>query len=629
MIRKTLSLVSASVLLAGVLVLGGGATALADTNNCPSGGIGNAATYPNASVAATLSGDLATYSYVLGTTDLSASGGISGLIKLCVYPDGGVLPDGVTVTAVGDDGSAWTDPPGAGNFDFGRPDGNPSNIGFDGNTHDIGSATWNGGAPAETLLLHVNDPAWCSSQYSGSPQTCFAFPSNGGCDSCGGGTGTALDVNKTAAGAYTTTYGWSVSKSVDKTRVEQVGGSATFNYTVTVSHDAGADGLEVVSGQITVGNPNDDPVHIDSVTDALSDKTVCDVTDGTDFDVAGQVSGVDGSVTLDYLCPGTTVDDSLTNTATAVWSDQTLSPSLDFLAGSGVTGVTKTVDVGAATQLFSDTCVDVTDTYKGSLGTVCTSDANPTELKYSRTISIPASGCLSYDNTATITTNDSKTATDSNTVTVTVCGPAHTGALTMGFWQNKNGQTIITTYSGTNCQTLAAWLKTYHPFSDLNATICGTSAGLTNKTSTNATGVAGYVYNVIKSATCTTSSKTCNSMLKAQMLATALDVYFGGGPGGNRIGAPSSVGAVSIDLTKVCAMIDGSGGSATCSGSYANVSAQFGGATCMTISNMLTYQNTSDPAVDAGAFWYGQVKASQVNAKNTFDAINNQVAYSC
>jgi hypothetical protein len=25
-----------------------------------------------------------------------------------------------------------------------------------------------------------------------------------------------------------------------------------------------------------------------------------------------------------------------------------------------------------------------------------------------------------------------------------VCGPAKTGALTMGFWQNKNGQGIIT-----------------------------------------------------------------------------------------------------------------------------------------------------------------------------------------
>jgi hypothetical protein len=244
-------------------------------------------------------------------------------------------------------------------------------------------------------------------------------------------------------------------------------------------------------------------------------------------------------------------------------------------------------------------------------------------------ISVPASGCRSYDYTATVTTDDTLTATNSDKVTVTVCGPARTGALTMGFWQNKNGQSIITSYSGTSCQTLRTYLNSFHPFSDLSATICGTSAGLTSKTSTQATGVAGYVYNVIKSATCTNSSKTCNSMLKAQMLATALDVYFGGGTGGNRIGAPGPIGAVSIDLTKVCSMVDGSGGTATCSGSYSNVSAQFGGAACMTISDMLLYQNTSDPAVDAGAVWYGQVKASQVNAKNAFDAINNQVAFAC
>jgi len=49
----------------------------------------------------------------------------------------------------------------------------------------------------------------------------------------------------------------------------------------------------------------------------------------------------------------------------------------------------------------------------------------------------------------------------------------------------------------------------------------------------------------------------------------------------------------------------------------------------MTVSNMLGYQNTSDPSVDAGAVWYSQVKASQVNAKNAFDAINNQVAFGC
>ena len=44
-----------------------------------------------------------------------------------------------------------------------------------------------------------------------------------------------------------------------------------------------------------------------------------------------------------------------------------------------------------------------------------------------------------------------------------------------------------------------------------------------------------------------------NPMLKAQMLATALDVYFGDPAlGGNKIKAPNPIGGVKIDLTKVC-----------------------------------------------------------------------------
>jgi hypothetical protein len=181
---------------------------------------------------------------------------------------------------------------------------------------------------------------------------------------------------------------------------------------------------------------------------------------------------------------------------------------------------------------------------------------------------------------------------------VTVC---NTGALTMGFWQNKNGQGIIQKYSGANCQALATWLGQFHPFSNVTAqTACGSSPSLG---ATSGTGVVGYAYKIIKAATC--GGATCNATLRAQMLATALDVYFSDlALGGNRIGAPAGapIGGVVIDLTKICAMIDGSGGS-TCSGAYENVSSAFGGATTMTVMNMLVYQNTSDPAADARAVW--------------------------
>jgi len=115
-------------------------------------------------------------------------------------------------------------------------------------------------------------------------------------------------------------------------------------------------------------------------------------------------------------------------------------------------------------------------------------------------------------------------------------------------------------------------------------------------------------------------------MLKGQMLATALDVYFSDPAlGGNKINAPAPVGAQLIDLTKICRMIDSSSGSATCGGTYQNVSSAFGGATSMSVSQILSYAASQSNA--GGTAWYGQVKTTQELAKNTFDAINNQVAF--
>ena len=195
---------------------------------------------------------------------------------------------------------------------------------------------------------------------------------------------------------------------------------------------------------------------------------------------------------------------------------------------------------------------------------------------------------------------------------MTVCGPAKTGALTMGFWQNKNGQGIISggaSVSGV-CKS-ATWLRQYAPFQDLSAT--ATCAN-----------VATYVYNIIKAANA--SGAAMNAMLKAQMLATALDVYFSDAAlGGNKINAPAPIGGVAIDLTKICKIIDGSGGTGTCSSTYQNVSSAFGGATSLTVSQMLAY--AASQSTSGGSTWYGNVKATQELAKNAFDAINNQLAF--
>ncbi len=202
----------------------------------------------------------------------------------------------------------------------------------------------------------------------------------------------------------------------------------------------------------------------------------------------------------------------------------------------------------------------------------------------------------------------------------------------MGFWQNKNGQGIIAG-SGpkTGTCSLTTWLRQYTPFQDLSATApCGKVGDITPST------VVGYVYTVIKNANA--GGAAMNAMLKAQMLATALDVYFGGGPGGDPIsgfngGVTAQIGLIAIDLTKVCNMIDSSNGTGSCTGTpkYIDTSAAFVPLACptTTVSNLLSKASSFDTVAGGLSGWYLQNKTTQGLAKNTFDAINNQAAFTC
>jgi hypothetical protein len=250
-----------------------------------------------------------------------------------------------------------------------------------------------------------------------------------------------------------------------------------------------------------------------------------------------------------------------------------------------------------------DASAYVTDSYVGALGTAAAKDRNPTSFTYSRTVGLPQFDCVSYPNTATFTTSTTRT-TGSAGQTVNACGPAKTGGLTMGFWQNKNGQAIITGQSKSGTCGSATWLRQYAPFQDLSATATCAQVGT-------------YVTNIIKAANA--SGAAMNAMLKGQMLATAFDVCFSDPAlGGNEVGAPAPMSGVAIDLKKVCA------NPSTCS-SYADVSNAFGGATSLTVGGLLA--NAASQSNSGGSSWYGQAKGTQELAKDTFDAINNQVAF--
>jgi hypothetical protein len=417
----------------------------------------------------------------------------------------------------------------------------------------------------------------------------------------------ALSLTKDVTASFTRTYSWQITKDVDKTLVKQVGGTATFNYTAGVTRDSGTDSGFTLTGTIYVVN--------DPAAGAASDVTV---TDNPSFDQAGVTANCtiydpqnDNNVydnTADmaagdeldfpYSCAltGATAATTGTNSATVDWTnddastDSNVSPPVPF-------------DFTATPTLVDD-CVTVTDSFNGAnpattLGTTCTT---PTSYHYSKTISIPSYGCLSYSNTAAFTTNTTG-ATGSAQKTVTVCGPVHTGALTMGYWQNKNGQAIISGQAKTGVCPSTTWLRQYAPFQDLAST-------------STCAQVAAYDVKIFNAANA--SGSAMNAMLKAQMLSTAFDVYFSDPAlGGNKIGAPAPIGGVAIDLTKVNA--------APFSANYVNASAAFGGATSLTVSQILAYAAGQSDV--GGVTWYSNVKSTQELAKDTFDAINNQVAF--
>jgi hypothetical protein len=406
-----------------------------------------------------------------------------------------------------------------------------------------------------------------------------------------------LSVSKTAITSFSRTYTWNITKNVDKTLVEQIGGSATFNYTVKANQTGFTDSNWQVTGTITVSNPLAFPVTGVNVTDSINDpNATCTVTNGTNLTVPAN-----GSVNLSYTCTYSAAPSliSETNTATAT-------------TGSGSAQGTDSFTFGTPTTV--NKTITVTDTFNGTtitLGTLTATDSTPyasATYTYSHTVNVPTSNCINYTNTATIV-ETGRTASK----TIEVCNAAKTAAVDSGFWQNKNGQTNITNGASTSgvCNS-GTWLRQYAPFQDLQATATCSQ-------------VTSYVANIMKAAKA--SGPSMNPMLKAKMLAAALDVYFSDPAlGGDKMNAPAPIGGIKLDLTMICKMIDNTNGTATCSGTFENVSSAFGGATSLTVSQMVSY--AASQANVGGSMWYGNVKATQGLAKDAFAAINNQVAFS-
>jgi hypothetical protein len=153
-----------------------GPAAAAASSGCPASKTGLPVA-PNVAAGFTNAGTTSTYTFV-SLTNETPSAGVPGLIKYCVYPTPTAQPKTVAAQAMGDNGARWIVGTGSNNFAFVRPSGNPSNIGLDGKSHTMGTATWNTLPTSQSIVLHINDPTTCASLYgAGTSATCFVTPS--------------------------------------------------------------------------------------------------------------------------------------------------------------------------------------------------------------------------------------------------------------------------------------------------------------------------------------------------------------------------------------------------------------------------------------------------------------------
>jgi uncharacterized repeat protein (TIGR01451 family) len=228
-----------------------------------------------------------------------------------------------------------------------------------------------------------------------------------------------LALSKTADPSFTRSYDWTISKSVDQTSVTTAADTATFNYTVVATKSAATDSGWMVTGTISVTNPNSYSVDNVQVTEQGVDNGGVCVLKGSGALgtlVLGQTAKVDYTCTYAAL-PAPAAG---TNTANVTW---TLPASGETPATPQNGTVTQSFVFGAPTTIVHDS-VNVGDSFDGGPGAILdggsTISASQT-FTYSRSVAVPASGCRIYNNTANVTATDVPSYSKDASASVQVC----------------------------------------------------------------------------------------------------------------------------------------------------------------------------------------------------------------
>jgi hypothetical protein len=194
-----------------------------------------------------------------------------------------------------------------------------------------------------------------------------------------------------------------------------------------------------------------------------------------------------------------------------------------------------------------------------------------------------------------------------------------TGAAAVAFWKDKQGQAMIAADATTDGVCNIYMFKKAVPYPDslhrkVREPVPRTALPFPDvepyKVRKAVTGrdFARAVRTLMEAAGA--SGASMNGMLLAQGAATLLNVFFSDPAlGRNRLGAPTPIGDLDVDLTR----IPGAG----------DTSSAFGGAASLTVREMLWFAvSQSNDASE----WYKNERAVQELARSAFEAVNTGTA---
>ena len=229
-----------------------------------------------------------------------------------------------------------------------------------------------------------------------------------------------LTVSKTAKASYDRTYHWSIDKKLADGQPAEVvvneDGKATINYEVEAKNTGYTDSNRIMTGVITVKNPNTFKDVEATVTDSNSFGAACSFEfNGTSGNGSLTVTvPKNETVAVNYSCDVSEVPESDyssgKNTATVTWGDglSANSSAVDVIFTEG--------DVTDKTVQVYDDQAGLTDAPK-LLGEVSVGNS-PQSFKYPITFEGPVGNCADFTNKAWVDITGDEDPSDQQTVTI-------------------------------------------------------------------------------------------------------------------------------------------------------------------------------------------------------------------